>query len=145
MQTTPIHGDGEDLAAQPSSWAKGYATFAAIMLIIVGAFQMIAGLVGLFQDEFYVVGQKWVFDFDATTWGWIHLLLGALLLLAGIGIFSGSVLARTVGVVVAGASAIANFAWLPWYPVWSIAIIALDIAIIWALTAHGRDLAVGRK
>ncbi len=124
-----------------SAWAMGYATFAGVILVIGGIFQAIAGLVGIIEDEFFVVGQKWVFEFDATTWGWIHILIGLLLVLAGIGIFSGNVLARTVGVVVAGLSAIANFMWLPYYPVWSILMIALNIAVIWALTAHGRDLA----
>lgn len=129
------------MSEQRSAWAMGYATFAGVILVIAGVFQTIAGLVGIFEDEFYVVGDKWIFEFDATTWGWIHLLVGLLLILSGIGIFSGNVLARTVGVVVAGLSAIANFMWLPYYPVWSIVIIALNVAIIWALTAHGRDLA----
>ena len=129
------------MSEQRSAWAMGYATFAGVILVIAGVFQTIAGLVGIFEDEFYVVGDKWIFEFDATTWGWIHLLIGLLLILSGIGIFSGNVLARTVGVVVAGLSAIANFMWLPYYPVWSIVIIALNVAIIWALTAHGRDLA----
>ncbi len=83
----------------------------------------------------------WVLQLDVTTWGWIHLIAGIILVLSGIGIFSGNVLARTVGVIVASLSAIINFAWLPYYPVWGIIAIVLDIAIIWALTAHGRDLA----
>lgn len=129
------------MSEQRSAWAMGYATFAGVILVIAGVFQTIAGLVGIFEDEFYVVGDEWIFEFDATTWGWIHLLVGLVLVASGIGIFSGNVLARTVGVVVAGLSAIANFMWLPYYPVWSIVIIALNVAIIWALTAHGRDLA----
>lgn len=128
------------MSEQPSGWAAGWSVFAGIVLIVTGFFQGIAGLVALFNDEFYVVGQKWVFQFDVTTWGWIHLVLGIVLLLAGFGIFTGNVLARTVGVIVAVVSAIAAFAWLPWYPVWAIMLIALDIAVIWALTAHGRDV-----
>lgn len=128
------------MSGNRSAWAMGYATFAAIVLVIGGVFQAMAGLVGIAEDQFFVVGEKWVFEFDATTWGWIHLVIGVSLVLAGFGIFTGNVLARTVGVVVAGLSAIANFMWLPYYPVWSIVIIALDIAVIWALTAHGRDL-----
>ena len=61
-------------------------------------------------------------------------------LLAGAGIFSGNVLARTVGVVMAGLGVIWNFAWLPYYPIWSIIAIAIGIAVIWALTVHGRDI-----
>ena len=82
-----------------------------------------------------------MFEFDITAWGWIQLILGVILIASGIGIFSGNVAARTVGVIMAGLAAIVNFAWLPYYPVWSIIVIAVCIAIIWALTAHGRDIA----
>ena len=124
-----------------SSWAVGWAGFAGVMLIMIGVFDVIQGLVALFNDEFYVVTQEWVFEFDITAWGWIQLILGVILIASGIGIFSGNVAARTVGVIMAGLAAIVNFAWLPYYPVWSIIVIAICIAIIWALTAHGRDIA----
>ena len=124
-----------------SSWAVGWAGFAGVMLIMIGIFDTIQGLVALFNDEFYVVTQEWVFKFDITAWGWIQLILGVILIASGIGIFSGNVAARTVGVIMAGLAAIVNFAWLPYYPVWSIIVIAICIAIIWALTAHGRDIA----
>jgi hypothetical protein len=125
---------------QPSAAAVGWAMFAAIMLMIAGMFQIIAGIAALIEDDFFVVTQKWVFELDVTTWGWIHLVLGILLLLVGAGILTGNLAARTVGVIIAGLSAIANFAFLPYYPVWAIVVIAIDIAIIWALTAHGRDV-----
>ena len=99
------------------------------------------GIAGIAEDEFFVVTPDWVFQFDATTWGWVAPDRRHHLVPVGLGIFSGNVLARTVGVIVAGLSAIVNFAWMPYYPVWSIVAIAVDIAIIWALTAHGRDLA----
>jgi hypothetical protein len=124
-----------------SSWAVGWAGFAGIMLVIVGVMDFIQGLVAIVNDEFYVIDDDWVVKFDVTTWGWIHLILGVVLVLAGFGIFTGNVAARTVGVIVAGLAAIANFAWLPYYPVWSIILIAVSVAVIWALTAHGRDIA----
>lgn len=127
--------------SQRSGWAMGWATFAAIMLMIGGVWGVIVGLAGIAKDDFFIVSPDWVFQLDITTWGWIHLLVGIVLFASGIGIFSGNVLARTVGVIVAALGAIANFAWMPYYPVWSIVAIAIDIAIIWALTAHGRDLA----
>ena len=130
-----------DMENQPSGWAMGWATFAAIMLMLGGVWAVIVGIAGIVEDEFFVVTPDWVFQFDVTTWGWIHLIVGVILFASGIGIFSGNVMARTVGVIVAGLSAIANFAWLPYYPVWAFVAIAVDIAIIWALTAHGRDLA----
>jgi hypothetical protein len=123
-----------------SNWAVGWAGFAGVMLIILGILDAIQGLTALFNDTFYVVGEEWIFEFNVTTWGWIHLIGGIILVLAGIGIFSGNVAARTVGVFVAAASALWNFAWLPYYPVWSIILIAIAIAVIWALTAHGRDI-----
>jgi uncharacterized membrane protein len=123
-----------------SSGAVGLTVFAAVMMIMIGVFQSIAGIVALVNDEFYVVGEEWIFQFDLTTWGWIHLLLGVLIALAGVGLFSGQVWARTVGVILAVISAVVMFAWLPWYPLWAILIITLDVFIIWALTAHGRDI-----
>lgn len=125
---------------QTSGWAAGYAGFAGVMLVIAGFFQTCAGLVAVLEDQFFVVGAEWTFKFDVTTWGWIHLILGIVILVAGFGIFTGNVVARTVGVIVAGLSAVVNFLWLPWYPIWATIVIALDVAIIWALTAHGRDI-----
>ena len=123
-----------------SSWAVGYAMFASVLLLMAGIFQFVAGLVAVVEDDFYVVTAKWVFEFDVTTWGWIHMLIGLVLFLSGIGILSGNVLARTVGVIAAGVAAVANFLWLPYYPVWSIIMIFLAVAVIWALTVHGRDI-----
>ena len=127
-----------------SSWAVGWTGFAGVMLIIVGVFDIIAGLVALVNDEFYVIGREWVFEFDVTAWGVIQLIIGAVLLLAGIGLFSSNMAARVVGVIVAALAAIANFAWLPYYPVWAIIVISICIAVIWALTAHGEDMAKSR-
>ena len=129
---------------EPSAAAVGWTVFAAWVLILVGIWDAIAGLVAIVNDEFYVVTREYVFQFDATTWGWIKLIWGIIVVLAGIGLFSGAVWARTVGVIVAVLSAIVNFAWLPWYPIWGIIIIAVDVAVIWALTAHGRDIAISR-
>ena len=129
-----------DPSRQPSAWAAGYAAFAGVVLIMVGFFQAIAGLVAIVNDTFYVATKDYVFKFDVTTWGWIHLVVGIIVLVAGFGIFSGNVLARTVGVIAALVSGVAAFMWVPYYPFWAIVIIALDIAVIWALTAHGRDI-----
>jgi hypothetical protein len=129
-----------------SGAAVGWITFAAIMLIMIGVFHAIAGLAGIIENEFYSVvpaagteatGDVYFLQFDATTWGWIHLIGGIIVLLAGFALFRGAVWARTVGAVI---SAIANFAWMPYYPVWSITLIAINVTVIWALTAHGRDI-----
>jgi len=123
-----------------SGLAVGLSVFAGTLLVLVGVLHAVQGLVALFNDTFYVVGQEWTFSFDVTTWGWIHLLLGVLVAFAGFFIFRGAVWARTVGVAVAVLSAIVNFAWLPYYPVWGLVVIALDVFVIWALTVHGRDI-----
>jgi hypothetical protein len=132
---------------EPSGWAVGWTFFAAFMMIMIGVFHAIAGFASILKDEVITAvpaGGDWYFlKFDVTAWGWIHLIAGIVVLLAGFALFSGAVWARTVGVILALVSAIANFAWLPYYPVWSILIIAVDIAVIWALTVHGRDIAEG--
>jgi hypothetical protein len=97
-------------------------------------------LVALFNDDFYVVGQKWIFEFDLTTWGWVHLIVGIGVAVAGLSVFSGAGWARFVGIGVAGFSALVNFMWLPYYPIWSLIIIALDVAVIWSLAVHGKEL-----
>jgi len=123
-----------------SRTAVGFTVFAATMMVIGGVFQAMQGLIALFNDTFYVVGQKWAFQFDITGWGWIHLIVGAVVVVAGVFLFRGAVWARAVGVAVAAVSAVLNFMWLPHYPIWSILIIAVDVLVIWALTAHGRDI-----
>ena len=125
-----------------SGWAAGWAGFAGVMLVMIGVFDVIQGLVALFNDEFYVISEEYIFEFDVTAWGWIQLILGIVLISSGIGIFSGNVAARTVGVIMAGLAAIANFAWLPYSPIWSIIVISICVSVIWALTAHGRDITV---
>lgn len=124
-----------------SGLAVGFIGMAGIILIVAGVLHVIEGIVGLFNNDFYVVSQKWVFQFNVTTWGWIHILVGIIALLAGIGLFSGAVWARTVAVLVAVLSIIVNFVWLPYYPWWALLIIAFDFFVIWAVTAHGRDIA----
>ena len=84
--------------------------------------------------------EVWIFQFDISTWGWIHLLIGLGLALAGFFLFRGAMWARVVGIIVAAIAAIANFAWLPWYPLWSIIIITVSVFVIWALSVHGRDI-----
>ncbi len=124
-----------------SSAAAGWIAFAGIIMIVAGIFQAFAGLVAIADDSFFVLTTDYLVKFDPTTWGWIHLIIGIIVLASGFGVFSGNVAARTVGVIAAAVSGITAFLWLPWYPVWGVVIIAVDIAVIWALTVHGRDLA----
>jgi len=124
-----------------SAWAVGFSAFAGILLIMIGIFHALAGVVAIANDTFFVVGREWIFEFDVTAWGWIHLIGGIIVVASGFGILTGNVLARSIGVAVAVLSSVVNFAWLPYYPVWSAVMIALSVAVIWALTVHGRDIA----
>jgi hypothetical protein len=123
-----------------SSGAVGVIIFAAVLMIMIGGFHAIQGLVALLNDEFFVVGSEYVFEFDITAWGWIHLILGVFVAVAGAALLSGPVWARTVAVIVAAISMVASFVWLPYYPLWSILVIALDVFVIWAVILHGRDM-----
>jgi hypothetical protein len=125
---------------ETSGWAVGFILFAAIMMIMVGVFQALQGLIGIFENEFYVPTRNYLFQFDATTWGWTHLILGLVVAFAGYGLLSGKTWARTVAIFLAVLSAIANFAFIPYYPFWSLLIIALDVFVIWAIAAHGGSL-----
>jgi len=125
---------------QPSGWAVGWTFFAALMMVMLGSWWAFAGLVGLFNDEFYVKSANYIFQFDITTWGWIHLIMGIVVWFAAAGLFTGAVWARTVGVILALLSAMIAFAWLPWYPFWAILLIVASVGVIWALTTHGRDV-----
>jgi hypothetical protein len=127
-------------AEEPSGWAVGFILFAAIMLIMVGVFQALQGLVAIFENEFYVATRNYTFKFDATTWGWIHLIFGVIMAFAGWGLLSGRTWARTVAIILAVLSAIANFLFIPYYPFWSLLIITLDVFVIWAVAAHGGQL-----
>jgi hypothetical protein len=124
---------------QPSGAAVGWIAFAGFVMILGGSFGMLAGLAAIINPDYFDEVDS-IFEQSAGTWGWWHLIVGAVVLLAGFGVFSGNVLARTVGVIAATVSAISAFLWLPIYPIWGICIIAIDIAVIWALTAHGRDI-----
>ena len=124
-------------AARTSGWAIGGVTFASTIMILVGTFQAFAGLAAIIDDQFYVITQNYAFDLDTTAWGWIHLLLGIVVALAGFALWNRKVWAATVAIFLAMLSAIANFFFIPYYPFWSILMIALAVWVIWALTRPG--------
>ena len=131
---------GRSPRTEPSPWALGASVFAGIVMATIGILQFFEGLVGIIDgNKFLVKTPNYVFELNVTAWGWIHLILGALLALTGCFILTGNIVARTVGALLAGLSAILNFMWLPHYPVWSIIIIAIDIVVIWALTTGRVD------
>jgi hypothetical protein len=125
---------------QYSGGAVAATATAGIFMMMVGAMHLIQGLIALINDTFYVAGKEYVFQFDLTSWGWIHLVAGVVVAAAGLALFQGAVWARTVAVIVACLSILANFMWMPYYPLWSLTVIAFDVVVIWAVTAHGRDI-----
>jgi hypothetical protein len=125
----------------PDHWVVSMATFAGVMMLITGLFNGIEGLVALFRNEVYVVAPEYIFAFDLTTWGWVHLLVAILVAAAGVGVMSGRLWARLIGIAFALLSMIANFLFIPYYPVWSLLIITLDVFVIWALCVYNRDAA----
>ena len=125
----------------PSGVAVGFTMFAAVMMWWIGFVHVIDGLVAIFKDKVFLATPKYMFKFDLTTWGWIHLITGIVVFLAAFGVLRGAIWGRMVGITVVLISAIIGFAFVPYYPVWSLLIIGIDVVVVWALSVHGRDVA----
>ena len=142
-ETTSASGSGVPMAeytARQTGWV-GWVVFAGAMLILLGCFHAIQGISALAKDEIFVVRPSGlVVNLDYTTWGWVHLIGGALAVLVGVCLLAGQLWARIIAVLVAILSALANIVFLPAYPVWSALMIAIDILVIWAVTVHGSEL-----
>jgi hypothetical protein len=117
-----------------SGWAVGGVMFAATIMVMTGAFQAITGLVAILDGQFFVPVRGYTFDLDLTAWGWIHLVLGLAVAAAGFALFTRAVWAGVAALFLAVLSAINNFFFIPYYPFWSLLVIALDVWVIWALT-----------
>ncbi|TLF77354.1 DUF7144 family membrane protein [Nocardia cyriacigeorgica] len=115
-------------------FAAGTSIGASILLLTVGVLSILQGISAVAEDQLFVVGIEYVYEFDTTTWGWIHIILGIVLVISAIGLMMGTTWGRIAAVTIAALSIIANFLWLPYYPLWSILIIALNIVVIWAVT-----------
>jgi hypothetical protein len=126
-----------DTGARPSGWTVGGITFASTMMVLIGIFQAFAGLGAIIDDEFFVVTKNYAFDLDVTAWGWIHLLLGIIVVCAGFALWAGKLWAGITAIFLAMISALANFFFIPYYPFWSLLVIGLDVWVIWALTRPG--------
>jgi hypothetical protein len=126
-----------DTGPRPSGWAIGGLTFASTMMVLIGIFQAFAGLGAIIDDDFFVVTKNYAFDLDVTAWGWIHLILGIVVACAGFALWAGKTWAVITALFLAMLSALANFFFIPYYPFWSILVIALNVWVIWALTRPG--------
>ena len=121
----------------------GWIAFAAVMMMVVGFFNVIDGLAAVFSDQVFVKGSAGMVVFDLTAWGWWHTFLGVVLLAAGVGLFRGVFWANLTAIAVVVVNAISQAVFLPAYPVWSVLIITADALVLWALIVHG-DEQVGR-
>lgn len=119
------------------AWAYGGMIFAATMLVVLGVFQIFLGIAAVVRGSFFVVSPNYYYRIDVSTWGWIHLGVGIAAVAVGLFLYTGMMWARVLAVIMAGLSAIANFFFLPYYPLWSILIIAIDVFVIWAVVTVG--------
>ncbi len=132
------YDSSQQMSPAKAGWSVGLSTTAAVFLLLGGTFQFLTGLAAIIHDQFFVVGEQYVFKFDVTTWGWIHLVVGVVAFAAGIGVLRVATWARVLGIIAASLGAIGNFLWLPYQPWWSIILIVLYVAVIWALASLGR-------
>ena len=131
-QTEPRHEP-----PQVSGWAVGGIAFAGTMMVLIGVFQSLAGLVAIFNDDFYVVAKNYTFDLDVSAWGWIHLLVGLAILATGFGLFARKAWAGVAAIMLCMLSALVNFFFIPYYPIWSLVVIGLNVWVIWSVTRAG--------
>lgn len=134
-------GSAGSMQPRPSTrtmWV-GWVWFAGVMMILLGMFNVIEGIVALFKDKYYVVGPQGLLVFDMTGWGWIHLIIGVLAVVAGFALFTGAAWARVFAVILATVNAVAQLAFLSANPVWATIVIAIDVVVIWAVIVHGGE------
>ncbi|WP_116450356.1 DUF7144 family membrane protein [Blastococcus litoris] len=140
MTGTSNRGDARRTAGPVTAWA-GWVVFGGFVLVLLGTFQIVQGLVALADDGFYAVTSDGLLvDVDYDVWGWVHLAIGVVAVLTGIGLFVGNTVARVVAVGIAALSALVNLAFLPAYPVWSALVVVLDVLVIYAVVVHGREV-----
>jgi hypothetical protein len=139
MSSSSSSGPFATPSDRETAWASGLTVFAGALMAVAGIYHVLIGIAALVNDKVYVAGLQYIYSFDLTSWGWIHLLLGVLVAVAGVAVLRGQLWGRVVGIVLASLSLIANFLFIPWYPIWSLLIIALDIGIVWALATYRRE------
>ncbi|MBF6180314.1 DUF7144 family membrane protein [Nocardia otitidiscaviarum] len=121
-------------------FAAGTSIAAAVLLLVVGVLSILEGISAAASDDLVIVDvNDYVYKLNTTGWGWIHIILGAIVVIAAIGLMAGTTWGRAAAMILAALSIIANFLWLPYYPIWSIVIIALDVVIIWAVATWKPD------
>ncbi|MEU4874223.1 hypothetical protein [Streptomyces sp. NPDC021608] len=142
-ETHSRHTPTAEQDATRQAWAGGLTAFAAVTLLLTGVLDLFRGVMGIAEDDIFLSTRQYVFRFDVTGWGWIHLALGAVAVVVGLGLFSGAMWARVAGVAIAALIVVGNFLSLPYYPVWSVVMIAFSAFVIWALCVVKPDRFAG--
>ena len=133
----PRHGASE-ASVGPSGAAMGFTIVAAVLMMLSGVWNFLEGLAAIIRGSYFVVLPNYAYDLSVRGWGWFHLILGAVVAIAGVALLTDKLWARIAGVALASISAIVNFLYIPYLPVWSIVLIAFDAVIIWALHSPRR-------
>ncbi|MFF9814959.1 hypothetical protein [Streptomyces sp. NPDC014006] len=123
-------------AGTSGGWAAGGVVFAAVMLVCSGVLAVLQGIAAVSKDDVYARVGTYVYEINLTGWGIIHIVIGALAALTGAGLLRGMAWARFAGIFLASLSLIAQFLFLPYHPVWSLVVMAIDVFIVWALASH---------
>lgn len=131
MTTNPEPKTGSPVK---QGFAAGTSLAAAILLLTVGVLSLFQGIAAVASDNLLVIGVEYTYQLDTTGWGWIHIVLGVVLIISAVGLLTGATWAKVIAIIIAALSILANFLWLPYYPLWSVLIIALDVVVIWAVT-----------
>jgi len=149
--STSMSGGNESVRRQSmdesevTGWV-GWIVFAGTLMAILGIFHMFEGLIALFRHSYiHFPEANMTVQVSYSQWGWIQLLAGALVFLAGLGLFTGRMWARTVGVILVSISALINFAWANIYPFWSLTLLAVDFFVLYAIIAHGSEMKANRE
>ena len=128
--------DEFDLDSPRAFMTYGVTTFAGVILAMVSSWQIVEAIAAIANDTVFVRGLSYTWELDVTTWGWIHLVIGLIGLATAIGILMGQTWGQIVGIMIAGISTLSNFMFMPYYPFWSLTVIAIDVLIIWALCSQ---------
>jgi hypothetical protein len=116
-------------------WAYGIAAFGGVLLVMLGLFQFLEGLSAALKDDVYLATSNYLYSINLSGWGWILMGIGAVAIVVGICVLYGQTWARGTGILIAVLSAVANFAFLPYYPWWSLLMVAINVLVIWALSS----------
>lgn len=130
--------------AKVTGWV-GWIWFAGMMIILAGLFNLVSGIYAIIDDELYVTTRKGLLLFDLTGWGWVHLILGVLLLVTGIAVSVGKGWARLIAVILVMLNALTQLTWIMVNPWWSLVVIAVDVLVLYALIVHGREAEAMRE